>query len=175
MKRSISVWNFLGFAVTAIGGTLLHFLYDVTNQNPVAALFSGVNESTFEHMKLLFFPMFIFSIIQSFFFKEQKNFWCIKLIGILLGLSLIPTIFYTYNGIFGKSPDWLNISIFFISAAIAFIVETILFKQNKIKCRYPKFSFLAICIIGILFMVFTFYPIHIPIFQDPVTKIYGIG
>ena len=175
MKRSISVWNFFGFAITSLGGTLLHFLYDFTNQNPISALFSGVNESTFEHMKLLFFPLFFFAIFQYFFFKEYQNFWCVKLIGVLFGLALIPTIFYTYNGVFGKSPDWVNISIFFVSAAIVFIVETKLLKQNKIKCRYPKICLLAICIIGILFIIFTFYPIQIPIFQDPITKAYGIS
>lgn len=175
MKRSISLWNFLGFAVTSLGGTILHFLYDLTNQNVISALFSGVNESTFEHMKLLFFPMFFFGIVQSFFFKEYNNFWCIKLIGIVVGLYLIPTIFYTYNGIFGKSPDWINISIFFVSAAIAFIIETILFKQNKIECKHPKIAFLVICLIGLFFIIFTFYPIQIPFFQDPVTKTYGIS
>ena len=131
MKRNISLWQFLGFGVASLGGTLLHFIYDWTNESPFAALFSGVNESTWEHMKLLFFPLFVFAVVQSFFFKEYDNFWCVKLIGTLSGLISIPILFYTYNGAFGKSPDWLNITIFFISAAITFLVETRLFKKEK--------------------------------------------
>ena len=119
MKRSMGLWQLMGFAVTSLGGTLLHFLYDWTDSVWVAP-FSGVNESTWEHMKLLFWPMFIFALIQSFFFRDRKDFWCVKLKGTLLGLVLIPVIFYTYNGVIGKSPDWINIAIFFISAAVGY-------------------------------------------------------
>ena len=115
MKRSIGAWQLIGFASAALGGTILHYLYDWLGEAVWIAPFSGVNESTWEHMKLLFWPMFIFAIIESFFFCEIEDFWCIKLRGTLVGLSLIPIMFYTYNGVIGKSPDWLNISIFFIS------------------------------------------------------------
>ena len=114
MKRSIRLWQLLGFGVTALGGTLLHFLYDWTEKSAWIAPFSGVNESTWEHMKLLFWPTFLFAVMQSLFFKERSDFWCVKLAGTLLGLTLIPVLFYTYNGVIGKSPDWLNITIFFI-------------------------------------------------------------
>ena len=174
MKRSVSLWQFAGFAAVSLGGTLLHFLYEWTNESIFAAPFSGVNESTWEHMKLLFFPLFIFAVVQSFFFKEYKEFWRIKLIGTTIGLVLIPVLFYTYNGAFGKSPDWLNITIFFVSAAAVFILETKLLKSGRVKCPYPRLAFTVLCIIGILFVVFTFSPPHLPIFMDPVTGTYGI-
>ena len=174
MKRSIGVWQLLGFAVTALGGTILHFLYDWLGEAVWIAPFSGVNESTWEHMKLLFWPMFIFAIIQSFFFSEQKDFWCVKLRGILLGLILIPVIFYTYNGAIGKSPDFINIAIFFISAAIAYIYETRLFKSKKVRCFSPRIAFSALIFIALLFVLFTFITPKIGIFQDPITGSYGI-
>ncbi|MBE6606861.1 MAG: hypothetical protein E7635_07510 [Ruminococcaceae bacterium] len=174
MKRSIPLWQLMGFAITSLGGTILHYLYDLTGQSVYAAPFSGVNESTWEHMKLLFFPMFVFALIQSLFFKDYDNFWCVKLKGILLGLVLIPVIFYTYNGVFGKSPDWFNIAIFFISAAVVYLYETRLL-NNGYNCILPKWlSFALICIIGLLFIVFTFAPPEIPIFLDPITGTYGI-
>lgn len=70
MKRDVTLWQFAGFTVTSLGGTLLHFLYDWSNQSIFAAPFSAVNESAWEHMKLLFFPMFIFALIQSCFFNR---------------------------------------------------------------------------------------------------------
>lgn len=174
MKRSIGSWQLIGFSITSLGGTILHFLYDWLNEAVWIAPFSGVNESTWEHMKLLFWPTFIFAIIQSFFFKEHKNFWCIKLKGILLGLSLIPVIFYTYNGVIGKSPDWINIAIFFISAAITYIYESRLFHSDEAEDRSPKTAIVTLCIIGILFGVFTFITPEIGIFMDPVTGGFGI-
>ncbi len=174
MKRNLSYWQLGGFIFTAIGGVLLHFLYDWTNKSVLIAPFSGVNESTWEHMKLLYFPIFMFAIIQSRFFKERKDFWCVKLIGITAGLIAIPILFYTYNGAFGKSPDWLNITIFFISAAIAFILENWIFKNNSFRCKRSKLAFLLVCIIGALFVVFTFNPPQIPLFQDPLTDGFGV-
>ncbi len=174
MKKSIGLWQLWGFAVTAIGGTLLHFLYDWLGGAMWIAPFSGVNESTWEHMKLLFWPMLAFAIIQSFFFKGQRNFWCIKLRGILLGLTLIPVLFYTYNGVIGKSPDWLNIAIFFISAAVTYVYEARQLYKNELVCKKPKFSIVTLALIAALFVSFTFLPPELGIFKDPLSGSYGI-
>ncbi|MBQ7314952.1 MAG: hypothetical protein IJW83_03005 [Clostridia bacterium] len=175
MKRSIGLWQLMGFAVTSLAGTLLHFLYDWTGGSAWVAPFSGVNESTWEHMKLLFWPMFIFAIVQSFFFKDREEFWCVKLKGALLGLVLIPVLFYTYNGVIGRSPDWINIANFFVSAVIAYIYETRQFNNGTTACKSPKIAFAVLCIIAVLFVVFTFATPEIGIFKDPLTGAYGIN
>ncbi len=175
MNQAIRLWQWLGFIITGILGVLLHFAYDWLGQNPLIALVSGVNESTWEHMKLLFFPMFFFAVVQAHFQKDRpQNFWCIKLYGILIGLSLIPIIFYTFNGVFGKSPDWYNITIFFQASAIAYLAETALFKSEKDGCCASRLALSALIAIALLFAVFTFFPPKIPLFQDPITLQYGI-
>ncbi len=174
MKQNLLLWQFSGFALSTLGGTILHFLYDWTNKSVFLAQFSGVSDSTWEHMKLLYFPLLIFAIMQSRYFKEYENYWCIKLIGIIAGIGSIPIMFYTYNGAFGKSPDWLNITIFFIAAAIAFWGETRFFYKNNLRCNRPRLAFLIICLIGLLFVVFTFLTPKIPLFKDPLTNSYGI-
>lgn len=174
MKRSIGLWLLWGFAVTSLLGTVLHFLYDWLGEAIWIAPFSGVNESTWEHMKLLFWPMFLFAVGQSFFFRDRKDFWCINLRGILAGLIMIPVLFYTYNGAIGKSPDWLNITIFFISAAIAYIYEARLYNSKKIRCLSPKLALSVLCIIVLCFVVFTFITPTAGIFKDPITGSFGI-
>ena len=173
MKRSI-LWQAAGFALVTFGGTILHFLYDWTGESILVSPFSGVNESTWEHMKLLFWPLFLFALVQRLFFREQVNYWCVKLVEILLGIVLIPVLFYTYNGAFGKSPDWLNIAIFYIAALLVFLFEWWVFKNDRLQCRYPSLAFAAIYLIGVLFVVFTFAPPQIPLFQDPLTGTYGV-
>ena len=175
MKRSVWLWQLMGFAVTSLLGTILHFLYEWLDTAVWIAPFSGVNESTWEHMKLLFWPMFIYAVIQSLFFREYKSFWCVKLRGILLGLVLIPVIFYTYNGVIGKSPDWINIAIFFVSAAIVYIYEAKRLKSSNVRYKAPKTCFVILCAIAALFAVFTFYPPEIDIFKDPLGNTYGIS
>ena len=174
MKRTVWLWELFGFAITALGGTLLHFLYDWLGEAWWTAPFSGVNESTFEHMKLLFWPMLIYAVIEKPFFKNYEDFWCVKLRGALLGLALIPIIFYTYNGVIGKSPDWVNISIFFICAAVAFSYQAIALKKGSTPCKSPSLALGILVAIAVLFVVFTFNPPHLGIFMDPLTGSYGI-
>ena len=174
MKRSIGLWQLMGFAVTSLGGTLLHFLYEWLDNAVWIAPLSGVNESTWEHMKLLFWPMLLFAVVQSFFFRDRSDFWCVKLRGILLGLGLIPVLFYTYNGVIGKSPDWINIVIFFISAAVAYLFETRLYHTERLGCRSPKGAICILAFLAFLFVLFTFATPEIGIFKDPLTGMYGI-
>ncbi len=175
MKKSISLWQFFGFIFTGIAGVLLHFLYDWSNQNILFAPFSAVNESIWEHMKLLFFPMFVFALVQSRAFgKVYGNFWCIKLLGIVVGVTLIPVLFYSYTGILGLKLDWVNIAIFFIAAGITYLLEARLLKKNKLSCKSPKAALGALWLLAVIFVVLTFVPPHIPLFEDPVTKTYGV-
>lgn len=175
MLETNSLWQLAGFALSTLGGTLLHFLYDWTGESILVSPFSGVNESTWEHMKLLFWPLFLFALIQRPFFKEQENYWCVKLAEILLGIALIPVLFYTYNGVFGESPDWINIAIFYISALLVYLFEWWAFKQDRLPCKPPLLAFVFICLIGMLFVIFTFAPPQIPLFRDPIAGTYGIG
>ena len=174
MKRSIPYWQIGGFLFTGALGTLLHFLFDLTGGSPVSAVFSAVNESIWEHLKLLFYPMVTFALVEYFRWgKEISLFWCIKLIGILTGLTLIPVIYYTYTGILGVNADWFNITLFFLTAGFVYWVETRLF-QREFTCKLgKKWSVFLICLIAVAFTVFTFRPPKIPFFQDPMTRTYG--
>ncbi len=174
-KQQNALWQFAGFAGVSLVGTLLHFLYDWTGGNPVAALFSGVNESTWEHIKLLFFPLLLLAVTEyTCIGKERRDFWCIKLRGILLGLLLIPTLFYTLQGCFGKTPDWINIAIFFVSAAISLWYETHAFQKSDAPCKSAIWCFALLCLIAVAFWVFTFFPPSLPLFRDPVDGSFGI-
>ena len=174
MKHSSSLWQAAGFALTTLIGTFLHFLYDWTGQNLPTAPFSAINESTWEHMKLMFWPLLFVALAQRPFFPSQRNYWCVKLLQILVGLTLIPVLFYTLNGCFGKTPDWVNISIFYLTAAAVFILERRLFRRDFPQCRHPRLAFAAICLIGLLFGIFTFAPPEIPLFQDPIDGSFGL-
>ena len=169
MKLSTNIWQLIGFAVTCILGVLLHFLYEWTNIT-ILSIFSCVNESTWEHMKIAFWPMFLFAIIQSFYYKDKDDFWYIKLKGILLGIILIPIIFYTYNGVIGKSPDWINISIFIICILIAYLYERNKLREQTQYYLSTKYSIILLCIISLLFIIFSFKAPNLSIFIEHISK-----
>lgn len=119
--------------------------------------------------------MFVFSFIEyRYIGKNYRDFWCVKLVGILTGLILIPTLFYTYTGALGVSADWFNIAIFFIAAGAAYLLEAKLLKSESYRCKSPRIAFIVLCIIAASFIVLTFVQPEIPLFKDPITNTYGI-
>ena len=81
-------------------GTILHFTYTWSKNNSLIGLFSAINESTWEHLKLLFFPMLITTTIGYFIFQDSfPNFLCSKTIGIIIAMLFTVIFFYTYTGI----------------------------------------------------------------------------
>lgn len=174
MKNRWGGWQIGGFVFTSILGTFLHFLFDLSRGNIVSALFSAVNESIWEHMKLIFYPMLVFSIVEWYQVgKAKSNFWCVKVMGILTALLIIPVIYYTYTGILGKSADWFNITIFFIAAAAAYFLEYKLMELNASSRFSRSFCITILVALAIIFTIFTSKPPEIPLFQDPQTGTYG--
>ena len=174
MKKTIAGWQLGGFIFTAIMGALLHFLFDWAGGNAIVALISAVNESIWEHLKLLYYPMLAAAVIEYFSWgKEMKSFWCIKLIGSLVGLIFIPTVYYTYTGALGVKADWFNITIFFLAAGLVYWVETKLLQSGFLCPLCAKSAIGLLCLIAVLFTVLTFIPPHIPLFRDPLTGTYG--
>ena len=91
----------------------------ISTNNPIVALFSAINESTWEHLKLLFFPMLLTSIIGYIFISKSFNsYWCSRAIGILVSLAFTVVFFYTYSGILGKNIAIIDIISFFISVIL---------------------------------------------------------
>ena len=170
--------NFLKFQIFSIIlefilGTLLHFTFEWSNNNLVVASFSAVNESTWEHLKLIYFPMLLTTIIGYLYFgKNISYFLCSKVIGILVAMCFTVTFFYTYTGILGTNLAFLNIGSFFVAILLG---EYIVYKMlNSIISCNPKIAVLALLILLFLFVIFTYFPPSIGLFQDPVTNKFGI-
>ena len=176
MRRNISHWQIGGFVFVSVFGSFLHFLFDLTNGSFASALISPVNESIWEHLKLLYFPMVFFALWEYFVWgRGEQAFWQIKLAGISAGLFAIPVLYYTYTGISGVNADWLNITIFFVIAAAVYYLETKFFLRPAKKILPVPLSVFLLIVWGIALFLLTFFPPRIPFFQDPVTGTYGFS
>ena len=165
--KSLKRFCIMGAIVTTIIGVISHFVYDWSGENFFVGLFFPVNESTWEHMKLLFFPMFTYALLAGK--RQEEDYPCIynaMFCGILAGLVLIPTIFYTYSGILGFNVDWLNITLYVISVVTAYYV---VYRIAK-RCRKKESKILRYVMYALLlaFMIFTVYPLKLGIFVSPV-------
>ena len=94
-KISILKFEIISGILIMIFGTLLHFTFEWSNNNLLIGTFSAINESTWEHLKLLFFPMLITTIIGYFIKgKEIPNYLCSKVLGIIFSMCFIVIFFY---------------------------------------------------------------------------------
>ena len=167
-------WQIFTSIFCMIFGTILHFTYDWSNGNIIVGLLSPVNESVWEHLKLLFYPMFFISIIGYFKIgKESHNYWGAQAIGIGMTLMLVVIIFYTYTGIIGQNFLILDISSFMISVLIGEYIKYQVLKMPE-SFELDKLAFIVLCILLITFIIFTVYPPIIPLFEDPIYGIFGI-
>lgn len=115
MKRNkLLIWQIVAILFSILAGILLHFAYDWSGNNIIVGHFSAVNESTWEHLKLAFMPMLLFTIVESFFIKSNSYLQG-KALGIATSLIFIVTFFYTYTGILGYGNSIVNIGSFIVA------------------------------------------------------------
>ena len=165
--NSLKRFCILGAILAIILGTISHFVYEWSGNNFFVGLFLPVNESTWEHMKLLFFPMLLYALIVGKRMEEQYP--CIydaMFKGTLVGLVMIPVLFYTYTGVLGFNVDWVNIALYVTSVLAAYYVVY----RLADKCKEKESKVLRYIMYGLIlaFMIFTVYPPRIGIFVSPV-------
>lgn len=175
-KKKILRFQIFSVIFTLILGTILHFLYEWSGDNKIIASFSAVNESTWEHLKLVFFPMLITTIIGFFVIgKDNNKFWCAKALGIILAMSFIVVFFYTYTGIIGTNFAILDIGSFFVAVILGeYVAYKIMTNEEyKLKCN-KRIAVIGLICILLCFIIFTYLPPHIGLFKDPISNGYGI-
>lgn len=164
--KGIKIYIITGIIFVSIVGTLFHFLYEWSGNNTFIGIFTPINESIWEHTKLIFFPMLIYSLyLNKKIGKEYPRINSAMTLGAILGVISIIVLFYTYSGIIGFNFAFADISIFYISVIIAFFVAY----KLTLSCNVAKHSrllkILQILIIC-LFIIFTFNPPNIPLFME---------
>ncbi|MEG1633587.1 MAG: DUF6512 family protein [Oscillospiraceae bacterium] len=158
-----------GAIFTIAAGTLLHFVYEWTGENKLAAIFSAVNESTWEHLKLLAIPLIFFAVIEYFAYgKRLKNFVPVKILSAFVGMSAIVVIFYTYVGVVGRHFLWADIATFVAGVLAAYAFSAHFLRGNRFSSRTAiSLAWLALLMTLVGFALFTFYPPRLGIFLDP--------
>ena len=168
-------WEIAGLFLVIVAGAALHFVYTWTGKSIVVSAFVPVNESTWEHLKLLFMPYLAYSSIQYLAVgKRIDGFWYAKAAGVILGMAAIVIVFYTYTGIVGRNFLWVDIGIFILGVLVAFQESSRRLHRHADRIWQERAGILCLALLFLAFVMFTFFPPHIGLFLDPVTGGYGI-
>ena len=131
---------------------LSHFMYEWCD-NFLFSIFFPVNESIWEHMKLLVTPVIIFSVLEYFIYKYKNinynNFILSYFISIMLGIILYLLIYLPINSLFGYNTIFAISLLFVIYIFIEYISYYIM---NMNVNKYNK----ILGIIGIICIYFIF-------------------
>jgi len=175
-RRRILFFELVGIVFIIIFGSILHFTFEWANHQAVVGVFSAVNESVWEHLKLGFWPAIVFALVEFKYLKKStNNFLFAKTIGIYLIPTVITVLFYSYTALVGESILAIDISSFIIAVIVGQLVSYRLLTGKTLPCNLDRFSLIALLLLGFAFVLFTFYPPQLVMFQDPITGEYGIG
>lgn len=121
--RKIDFRFWTGVIIVSVLGILFHFVYEWSGSNYAVGLIAPKDESVMEHLKLLWFPFLVYSIIEFFVYGHSSKFLISRFIGLLCGLAFIPIMFYLQIWIFGEHFAAVNIAIYLVSVWLSFFVS----------------------------------------------------
>lgn len=153
----------------------LHFLYEKL-PNFITSIFAPVNESIWEHMKILFGGIILSGVIQKIIIKvkhEKMNNICFSnFIGAISSIPIFLIIYLPLYDIIGESMI-LAISVMLIAIVIAEIISYLIMEKDNLKLE--NLTIFLVIIVYIIFTVLTYYPLKIDLFKDQKKDIYGIN
>jgi hypothetical protein len=173
MNKNVLAYELIGIIFIVILGSILHFTFGLSGNNRVVALFSAVNESVWEHLKIGFWPALLYAFIECRKLKAMNNFIFAKAVGIYLIPISIVALFYSYTA-FIEDNLTMDILIFIMAVIIGQMTSYKILNTREMPNWSKKVSLTALIVLTAMFLIFTFYPPKIPLFVDPNSGKYGL-
>jgi hypothetical protein len=157
-------------------GSILHFTYDWSKHDKRVAIFSAVNESYWEHIKIAFWPVLLLALVEfAFGGHSHLSFLPAKTIALYsIPVSMIAFVF-AYKRVTRKNVLLLDILAFLVSVALAQVISSLILTQLDANVWTVALSALFLLILVTSFALFTLHPPEEPdFFKDPITLDYGV-
>lgn len=144
--------------------SIFHFIYDILFHNPLIGAFAPINESVFEHTKMLTLPLIAYYLILADYYKKLN----VRLIltggvfSLIISTFTIPMLYYFYTSAFGIESLIVDILILFVAITIGQLTALSSYKKKlSLENTISIIVFLAFLIFN---AICTFYPPNIPYF-----------
>lgn len=141
-------------------GFALHFLY-AGLPNAVTALFSPVNESLWEHVKILFWPYLAGALWLNRGRPGGMRPWCLSLV-LICALMLLAG--FWYHILLGGQSLWADIALYVFLMSIGFWLPT------RFSGPFHGLKWLLPCVLAAglaaALLIFTLWPPRLPLFDD---------
>ncbi len=163
--RKLLLWEAGSFIFIGLFGAALHFIFELSEfWRPIGWL-GAVNESTWEHLKLVFWPVLIFGLVEYTYVREvANNFVIAKAASAVIMMGIIIATWYIYTPFLGNV-NWLNIAIFYVAVTVGVFVSYRLLSAPSLSPRYRLLSLAIMVSLVLAFSLFTYYPPRASLFE----------
>ena len=174
-KGIVLKWELWGIVFVLLLGALWHFIFQLSGECKIIGAIAPVNESVWEHLKMGFWPLCIFAVIEYYFIgKRANNFLFAKAAALYIIPVIIALVFYTYTAIIGYEILAVDIASFAVAVVIAQLISYKIMTLDRLPQYANYIAAFFIIMLAVVFAIFTFNPPDLPIFFDGEAGIYGL-
>ena len=179
MNRKLLYWEIGSYFFIGLVGAALHFTFELSNfSSMVVAYFSAVNESTWEHLKMAFFPGIFFALVEYTYVRDVvRNYLIAKTASVFVMPLVITLGWYAYTPFTGRSIYKLDLLLFYIAVLIGQIISYKILTGPQMSERINRIAMASMLVMIAAFSTFTFFPPKIFLFEHfdlKDTGLYGI-
>ncbi|MFX1395682.1 MAG: DUF6512 family protein [Promethearchaeota archaeon] len=169
LKRDNNYYILLKALVYLIIFSILHFAYDWSNENDIVGIFSGTDESVFQHMKIGFYSYSIVAMIEFLIYikqiekSERGKFFYSRLLSMILIPWFMMVLYSTAAMFFNEQPPYVFEIIYSILMGYITLLPVLM-----LEAWYDKFEFsyrvkiLIIVLAVIMIVEFTVFTLNKP-------------
>lgn len=171
MDHKLKQYTLAGAVFTVALGFFLQFTYSWSSGFWLVGIFSPVNSSVWEQLKLLFIPMTLFSVFEAWMIADTyPRLLPARIYGLIGGLMVYLVTAYTYNGIIGARFWLLDFVSFSAAAGAAFLGSHWIQMKYRLSKNECEKSMMILIALLVCFVFFTFYHPQLALFTPKVSK-----
>lgn len=170
VKNQACKWMLWGVPILFFIGCIMHFVCGWSGKSMILGVFSPINESVWEHLKLSLWPMFVWWIVGYLIYSKGNRAFAVRwffscMIAQLVCPMAIISFYYTYTGALGFDSLVLDILSLFLGLLAGQGLALYTFKYAKFKLWWLYIAILILALLFAAFIFFTFSPPDLPIFM----------
>ena len=165
-------YHWIGIVVVCLASIPLHFVYEWTGENTLAGIFTPINESIWEHLKLVYWPLLLWWTVGYLIFRDRKSLSISKwftaaLVSIIISMVFIVGWYYTWTEAFDVHSSIIDVGSLFIAVPIAQLIAIHVYKAVQPRVVYLLLSIGILLALAGLFVWFIFNQPDVPFFIPP--------
>lgn len=171
-KQFAKIYGWLGIVVVCIASIPLHFTYEWLGEHAIVGLFTPINESIWEHLKLVFWPLLLWWGMGYLLFRNKKKLSPAKWFtagaaSIFFSMVFIVSWYYVWVNALNTESAIIDIGSLFIAVPLAQLVAIHIYRVVEPRKIYLLLSVLLLILFAGFFIWFTFSPPDLPLFIPP--------